>query len=198
MREAKDPTAFKAHTAKAKELLIDGTEMAVERPADNDYQKAMYSGKQKTHTASAVVISDKKRYIYYVSSLYEGSTVDITVLRSEFSTDMDWFDTKKVVVDLGYTGILNDYKFGELMIGNKRPRKKKNEPRVELTNAQKEHNKEVSRQRIYVEHAIGEMKRYRVLINRSRIKCYKRKDQEIGICAALANYKNRKKSSSTG
>jgi len=40
-----------------------------------------------------------------------------------------------------------------------------------------------------VEHAIGGMKRFRVLINRSRIRKPKYKDDIIGVCAGLWNFK---------
>lgn len=192
MREATDEKEFANHVSEAEELLVDGTEMPIERPSDNDNQRVMYSGKKKRHTDAAVVISDPQRYIYFVSQLYEGSTVDIEVLRGEFTPGGNWFKDKTVSVDLGYVGVQKDYEFGTLHIGIKRPRrKKKTDPKIEFTEAQKAHNKAVSSRRIYVEHAIGEMKRYRVLINRSRIRCYRRKNHELGICAGLANYKNR-------
>lgn len=58
----------------------------------------------------------------------------------------------------------------------------------ELNAEQKEFNKKVSQQRIYVEHAIGGMKRYRILVNRNRLKGDKIINQTIGVCAALWNY----------
>jgi hypothetical protein len=136
-----------------------------------------------------MVISDKKRYIFYISDLYEGRLNDMGVFKSEFEPGKKWFADMKVIVDLGFVGIAKHYEIGELLIGHKRKRSKKGEPKIELTEIQKQHNKKVSSERIYVEHAIGEMKRYRVLINRCRIKCYERKNREVGVCAGLANYK---------
>ncbi|HFC00038.1 MAG TPA: DDE endonuclease, partial [Phaeodactylibacter sp.] len=39
-----------------------------------------------------------------------------------------------------------------------------------LTEEQKEWNKKVSRERIFVEHAIGRLKKFRILKNRCRLK----------------------------
>lgn len=151
----------------------------------------MYSGKKSRHTDVSMIISDAKRYIYYVSKFYSGSQNDMGVLKNEFEVGQDWFTEKKVIVDLGFIGISKHYKFKELIIGHKRKRGKKGEPTQDLTKEQKAYNTKVSKQRIYVEHAIGEMKRYRVLINRNRLKCYERKNREIAVCAGLANYKLR-------
>jgi len=75
-----------------------------------------------------------------------------------------------------------------LVIGEKRPRKSKANPKRELSKEQKDRNTEVSRERIFVEHAIGRMKKYRILKNRCRLKCQELKNRIIGICAGLSNY----------
>ena len=80
------------------------------------------------------------------------------------------------------------YTFKELIIGEKKPRKSKKNPKPELTQEQKENNKKISKERIFVEHAIGRMKKYHILKNRCRIKCYNLKNRIIGLCAALWNY----------
>ena len=58
----------------------------------------------------------------------------------------------------------------------------------ELTLQQKEHNKQSNQERIVVEHAIGGMKRYRMLEHRNRLKSRRSMDQVIGVCAALWNF----------
>jgi len=57
----------------------------------------------------------------------------------------------------------------------------------ELTDEQKDQNKKGSQQRIFVEHSIGGMKRYQILVHRNRIKSKKVIDQIIGVCAGLWN-----------
>jgi len=90
-------------------------------------------------------------------------------------------------VDLGFVGIDKLYQIKELIIGEKKPRKSKKNPDPQLSEAQKAKNKSVSKE-LFVEHAIGKMKRYRILKNRCRLKCSKIKNRVIGIAAGLWNY----------
>ena len=179
---------FEAHTSNAAELIFDGTENPTERPKDYDNQKEKYSGKKHTHTDIALLLSDKATWIYYVSELYDGKNVDMGILKKEFAPQKSWFKNHKVLFDLGFVGVEKLYKFKELIIGEKKPRKSKKNPKPKLTKEQKEKNQKISRERIFVEHAIGKMKRFRILKNRCRIKCQKLKNRIIGICAGLWNY----------
>jgi DDE superfamily endonuclease len=58
----------------------------------------------------------------------------------------------------------------------------------ELSEEQKAQNKELGQERIFVEHSIGGMKRYRILEHRNRVKSKKVIDQIIGVCAGLWNF----------
>lgn len=135
-----------------------------------------------------MVLSDKDTWIYYVSKLYPGSNVDFSVLKKEFPPGMGWFKKVRLLVDLGFIGIGKLYEIKELIIGEKKPRKSKKNPHTQLSPEQKARNKEVSRERIFVEHAIGRMKKYRILKNRCRLKSIELKNRIIGICAGLSNY----------
>lgn len=178
----------------ANELIFDGVENLTERPKDNDKQRDKYSGKKSTHTDLALVLSDKKTRIYYVSEYYNGRNVDMGVLKKEFPSDQLWFKKFKVLFDLGFQGVAKLYEFKELVIGEKKSRKSKKNPNPKLSPRQKERNKSVSRERIFVEHAIGKMKRYRILKNRCRLKCQNIKNRILGIAAGLWNYQLQLKS----
>lgn len=187
-RKFENAQGFRACVAGAAEIIIDGFENLTERPKGYENQKVKYSGKKSTHTDLGLLMSDKKTKIYYVSELYNGSNVDMGVLKKEFPPGGGWFVNSKVLVDLGFVGIEKLYKFKELIIGEKKPRKSKGNPSPVLTEQQKERNKKVSMERIFVEHAIGRLKKFRILKNRCRLKCQKLKNQIIGICAGLSNY----------
>jgi hypothetical protein len=187
-REFSSSQEFDAYLEDVDQIIIDGFENLTERPEGYENQKVKYSGKKASHTDIALLLCDKERYIYYVSQLYAGSNVDVGILKSEFTPGGGWFKKRKVLFDLGFVGVGKHYEFGELVIGEKKPRKSKENPCPELTSEQKENNKAVSRKRIFVEHAIGRMKKYRILKNRCRLKCDKLKNQIIGLCAGLANY----------
>lgn len=121
--------------------------------------------------------------------MYYGKENDFGIFKVEFKPGLGWFEKYKVIVDLGFVGIAKNYKINELLIGYKKPRKSKSNPNPKLTKEQKAHNKKVSQERIYVEHAIGGMKRFRMLVNKSRGKCYDLKNEIIANCAALWNFK---------
>lgn len=159
-----------------------------ERPQGYANQKVKYSGKKGTHTDLAMVLSDKGQWIYYVSPYYPGSHVDFAVLKLEFPPEEKWFANIRLLVDLGFVGIDKIYEIKELVIGKKKPRKSKKNPDTQLSVEEKEQNRAVSRERIFVEHAIGRMKKYRILKNRCRIKSMELKNQVIGVCAGLSNY----------
>lgn len=187
-RKFEDVEDFKLHVAGANELIFDGTENLTERPQDADKQRHKYSGKKKTHTDVAMVLSDKETQIYYVSEYYDGKHNDMGIFKKEFDPSKGWFTNFKVLFDLGFTGVDKLYEFKELIIGEKKSRKSKKNPKPTLSEQQKIKNKGVSRERIFVEHAIGKMKRYRILKNRCRLKCTVLKNRILGIAAALWNY----------
>jgi hypothetical protein len=68
------------------------------------------------------------------------------------------------------------------MIPNKKPKG------GELTQAQKAENKDISRERIKVEHSLAGLKRFRILSDRLRIHDIKMYDEIIGLCAGLWNF----------
>jgi hypothetical protein len=188
-RKFEDVTDFEEFTKGEDELLIDGFEKPIERPANNEIQKKSFSGKKRTHSDNALLMTNKKKRIFYVSKLYQGSEVDYGIMKKEFEPEKKWFKNKRLAVDLGFIGIKKDYEIKDAMIGYKRPKKSKEEANPQLTKEQKEWNKKVSQVRIYVEHAIGGIKIFRMLKNRCRLKKEELKNKIVGVAAGLWNYK---------
>lgn len=65
------------------EIIFDGTENLTERSQNNEKQRDKFSGKKKTHTDIAMVLSDKATRIYCVSEYYDGKHSDMGVLKNE-------------------------------------------------------------------------------------------------------------------
>ena len=74
-----------------------------------------------------------------------------------------------------------------IAIPHKKPRKSKQNPNPALSAAQKAVNKALSQVRIFVEHAIGGMKRYNILVHGFRNRKENFEDDVIGVCAGLWN-----------
>jgi hypothetical protein len=107
---------------------------------------------------------------------------DYSLLKELFPPEHDWFKNFTIRVDSGFIGLDKDYKCKKLII----PVKKKKHQ--ELTKKQKAANKKKSQQRIYVEHGIGGMKRYRILSDRLRTHDVELYDTIVQLCAGLWNF----------
>ena len=127
------------------------------------------------------------KFIVFLGRTFSGHNHDYSMLKQELPPELDWFSDLEVWVDLGYQGILSDYE-GELIdIPHKKPRKSKKNQNPELTEEQRAENKAVSQIRIFIEHAIGGMKRFNILVQRFRNRKDNFEDDSVGICAGLWN-----------
>lgn len=137
---------------------------------------------KKSHTIKNLVISNGSTRILYVSGCWVGKEHDFTILKEEFPVGKEWFSKFEVLIDLGFIGFDKNYESNKLRIPDKKPRGK------ELTENQKKENKNISSKRVKVEHAIGGMKRFRILSDRLRMKDFYLYDDVVEICAGLWNY----------
>lgn len=110
------------------------------------------------------------------------------MLKAELSPELAWFVGLSVRVDLGYLGLQTDYAGAQIERPHKKPRKSKAQPDTCLTHAQKAENKALSQVRVLIEHAIGGMKRFTILVDRFRNHRENFQDDVIAICAALWNF----------
>lgn len=111
-----------------------------------------------------------------------GKTHDYTQLKHEFSPDQSWFSDLAVSLDLGYQGFAKDYDCQVVSQPQKKPKQ------AELSSESKAENKRISSGRIWVEHAIGGLKRYRYLSDRLRTHKVKLYESTVLVCAGLWNF----------
>jgi hypothetical protein len=110
------------------------------------------------------------------------------MLKQELPPALDWFADLHVRVDLGYLGMQSDYRSARVEIATKKPRPSKKNPNPQLSAVQKAANTALSQVRIFVEHAIGGMKRYNILVQVFRNRKADFEDDAVGICAGLWNF----------
>lgn len=136
------------------------------------------------------MVSNAQKRILFLSQPYCGSVHDYAMLKAEFDPNYPfWFLENDIYVDLGFLGIEKDYEGERFKIPKKRKRRKsKKEERSKLTPDEKEYNKQVSSQRIYVENAIGGIKRYWWLSNRLRCRDARYYSLVAGVAAGLWNF----------
>lgn len=128
------------------------------------------------------MISNAGRRILYLSKCWVGKMHDFKLLKKEFPPEQNWFQNFKVRVDLGYLGIAKEYVCKALSIPHKKPKKQ------ELNALEKLENRVFAQERVKVEHAIGGMKRYRILSDRLRLHDFGLYDVVLEVCAGLWNF----------
>lgn len=173
-----------------KQIIIDATERTHRRCCKKEHRDPLYSGKKKRFTVKNTVITTLKRWIVFVGLTTQGSMHDYELLKEEFhwyQNKNNWFEFLDVFLDLGYLGFEEDFKCLNVQIPFKRPKKLKNQPRPELPDDQKEHNSKVAKTRVRVEHAIGAMKIFNIMVHAYRNFMPDFEDITIGITAAINN-----------
>ena len=186
-RELATPEDLKAALQGVDRLLIDATERAYHRSTDDAKQREHYSGK-KQHTLKNTVMSLPDKFIVFLGRTFSGHNHDYRMLKQEFPPELDWFADLHVRVDLGYLGMQSDYRGDRIDIPTKKPRKSQKNPNPQLSEAQKAANTALSQVRIFIEHAIGGMKRYNILVHVFRNRKADFEDDAVGICAGLWNF----------
>src|SRR2546429_7709365 len=110
------------------------------------------------------------------------------MLNPAFPPEVDWLIDLNVLVDLGYGGFKSHCRGNHIALPTKNPRKSQKTPNPPLSDAQKGANKVLSQVRIFIEHAIGGMKRYTILVHGFRNRKADFEDDAIGVCAGLWNF----------
>ena len=127
--------------------FIDSTEQQIPRPIDNNKRNLVYSGKKKRHTIKTQLMVNNQGIVIYK-------------LRYKKGEGMTMISIKKIILvipkdvlnvfDLGYLGVETDYPGQPSSIPI---RKKKN---IELSQEEKEYNKNHSKKRIVIEHTFAD------------------------------------------
>ncbi len=131
-----------------------------------------------------VLIAALDKWILYLSQTYEGSAHDKRVADEEaldFGADDEHRKTLELLQDLGFQG----YKPKGVVVIQpmKKPRGR------ELTEEQKTANRQISRQRVVVEHAIGGVKIWRMVKEQIRSWCHRLRDRVLYLACGLHNFR---------
>lgn len=171
---------FKAFP-EAKEVFVDGTERTIQRPKDKERQTDNYSGKKKRHTRKNLIMSTRRKRIGFLSKTVAGKEHDFSILKTHAPPRCIPV-TVRQRMDLGFKGYQAQYPNHTVSMPERKPRTR------ELSRTVKEQNKRKSRIRVLVEHAIGGVKRLRIVsdVYRNRVKDFD--DRVMNISCGLWNY----------
>lgn len=134
------------------------------------------------------MLSSASKVIFFVGRTFAGSTHDYTMLKTEFAPDKAWFAATEVLLDLGYQGIRSDYQGDCIAIPHKKPRKSKKHPDPQLSAEQKQENRALAKLRVFIEHAIGGIKRFRILVAPYRNHKDDFEDDVLVVASGLWNF----------
>jgi hypothetical protein len=180
-RQMKSLEDFFRAFPEAKEVFIDGTERPIQRPKSEKRQKDNYSGKKKRHTRKNLIISDKEKWIGFLSDTANGKEHDFTIIKLHAPPDNMPKDIVKHL-DLAFKGFAEQFPGHSVSMPEKKPRTKELDPAI------KEQNKQKSSVRVLAEHALGGVKRLRIVsdVFRGRKKDFD--DTVMLISCGLWNY----------
>ena len=163
------------------ELIVDVTELEIEKPKNKDKRRKTYSGKKKQCSKKKEIVVTKDKMIISVSSSYDGSIHDINIRRNEIEIDdIIGSDKYKLYCDKGYIGLEND----NLFI----PKKIYQNKSLSLQDINQ--NKYINRKRIKIEHVFKDMKVFKYLKDKCRNFIEDTFDKRFMVVAGLVNLKN--------
>ena len=135
----------------------DGTERPIQRPKDNEKQKEYYSGKKKTHTVKNNILANSNCEVIFLTPTVEGKKHDKRIA-DESAYNLPAGST--LLQDTGFQGF--SVPNVKILQPTKKPKGK------ELTQEQKDENRNISKVRIRIEHVISGTKRYRIVKDKCR------------------------------
>ncbi len=147
------------HPDEVDRVLVDSFETPIRRPSIDERQRQVYSGKRKRHTIKTQVATDKKGEILSIDAGHRGPKADIRLY--EESGVHQQFPNADKLGDKGYQSQAHP----EIISPHKKPKG------GELTSEQRQENRQIAQQRIYVEHGIRRIKGWRIL----------REDYRLGV-----------------
>jgi hypothetical protein len=161
--------------------FTDCTEQPIPRPAKNRKKRRLYySGKKKKHTVKNLYTANKKGLLIYKTKRRQrGRRHDYRIYKKNHpKLPKDVLS----MYDLGFLGVEKDFPEQKSSL----PIKKEKDH--ELTEVQKEYNKNHSAKRIVIEHAICRIKKYRIMndVFRNRLRKY---NKVSDIVSGLVNYR---------
>lgn len=153
------------------ELIVDSEEQDRERPSEYQIQKKYYSGKQKSHTfKNQFIVLPLGQDIVDVVVGQPGPVSDISLCRERLRL---FHPQQKLIGDKAYIGE------SQITTPNKKSKNR------ELTEEQKEENRSLSKQRIFVEHLIRVLKIFKASQERFRLRKDRYAEVLLTICGLV-------------
>jgi DDE superfamily endonuclease/Helix-turn-helix of DDE superfamily endonuclease len=152
-------------------LLVDSWEQPIPRPTDESEQEQYYSGKQHDHTRKNQAIVLPKGV----------DLVDVVIGEKGPRSDSKLFEQTQSQLPQELTFIGDKAYIGRrnTTVPHKKP------PKGQLTQQQKDFNRSLSQQRVYVEHVIRVVKIFRIAKEEFRMRAHKYEEVVSCVCGLV-------------
>ena len=152
-------------------LLVDSLEQPINRPSDSKKQQEYFSGKKKQHTLKSQIIGlPEGKDIVEVDIGTPGPTADIKLFRKSQSK---FDESQPFSGDKAYQG------------GKNITTPHKTKQKQELNQQQKDENKALSSNRIFIEHLIRLLKIFRIASQKFRLKADTYEQISLTVCGLV-------------
>jgi hypothetical protein len=176
-RAVRDLRDLLAREPALQEVIIDGTERRLPRPAQAGRQRRYYSGRKKRHTVKNVIVTAQGQ-VRWCSPTVPGRRHDKAVTETE---RLRLPKEVTVLADSGFAGL--DPGAATLITPWKKPRGRK------LHWRRRAFNRLLARERVKVEHTLASVKRLRILRDEFRNRRPGMVDAVMEIGCTLHNYR---------
>ena len=156
----------------------DGTERPIHRPTDPEDQQECYRGKPTCHTVKNLLVIDETCYLCFVSAASAEKAPDKSL------ADLTGYPLPPgscLYQDRGFQGFV--------LAGVTMVQPKKKPPGGELTPLEKAINRRISSIRMRIEHAMGGVKRDRMVKDKIRLLKDGSRDTIMETCCGLHNFR---------
>lgn len=178
------PRDFKAKFPTTR-VVLDGTEIPVEKPSNPSSQRATFSTYKNTNTVKSVIGGTPGGLVSYVSPAYGGSTSDRQIIeRGDLPQQCTAGDS--VMADKGFN-VQDIFAPFDVQVNIPAFFTKKNR----LTEQQVLKDRKVSSKRVHIERLIGQAKTYKILVNGLGAAETKLSRHIIFLCFALCNFRKK-------
>ena len=179
LRKLSSIEEFLEHFPTVKQVIIDGTERPICRPKDKEEQKENYSGKKRRHMSKNLAAVAKNKKVLVLTPSTKGKTHDKKIHDQE---DIIGGIPEEIPVlgDLGFQGVQKQYV--NIHLPHKKPKG------GELTQEQKEENRELAKERVVCENAFAGVKRYNAVSDIYRNRVSKFDDKLMLTACGLWNF----------
>lgn len=174
-------------------VIIDGTEMRIQRPSSMTRQSQSYSDYKSSNTLKGLVGIDPRGTVIFISMLFSGSISDKELTnKSGFLKTLEYFKKSGKVLDGDGVMVDKGFRIEEEVeqLGLKLNIPPFAKSGCQMSAGDIKMTEKIARHRVHVERAIARIKMYKILSNRVDLKLFASIGHIWYVCCFATNFMN--------